>query len=164
MWPTVTAHCSRSSLFYKSFARLNLPLVFSTIRGRRRLPGNDRRAHNGFMFHFPFKLSSSVRQMNFQASETQRAPAPGPRGDTSRTCFHIHFGFWWDFVTKHKQINRLSDRSKQAAGEERHKHNTSALLCLTTRLWRRSGSMARNDLVTFIDLLFTQGWQNRQDS
>lgn len=38
------------------------------------LPGNDCRAHNNsFMFHFPSKLSSSVRQMNFQVAESSES-------------------------------------------------------------------------------------------
>ena len=184
MWPTVTAHRSYSYLFYKSFARvrLNLPLVFSTIRGRRQLPGNDCRAHNSFMFHFPSKLSSSVWQMNFQVAETlqqqqQQQQQSAALGDTSA---HVSYSCWLlvSFPDKTK-TNKHSVRQeqKQPAGEERHKHTEGRrdrdklfvfcflfLFCLKMRMLPGSGSMAKNGLITFIDLLFTHGWQNRQDS
>lgn len=179
MWPTVTAHRSYSSLLYKSFARvrLYLPLVFSTIRGRRQLPGNDCRAHNSFMFHFPSKLSSSVWQMNFQVAESLRAAAAAAaaRGPPGTPMQMFSYSFWLlvsfpDKTKTHKHPVR--QEAKQLAGEEWHKDAERQksfvfswfLFCLKMRMWLGSGSMAKNDLITFIDLLFTHGWQNRQDS
>lgn len=128
MWPTVTAHCSYPSLLYKSFAgvRFNLPLVFSTIRGRRQLPGNDCLTHNRFMFHFPSKLSSAVRQINFLVAETLRAASVcGPPG-TPMQMFSYSFWLLVSFSDKTKTNEHpVRQEAKQLTGEEWHKDTES---------------------------------------
>ena len=97
-------YCSSYSfLFDKSFAlaRFNLPLVFSTIRGRRQLPGNDCRVRNSFMFHFPFKLSSSCVANEFSGrcnSESGTWPPPG----TPMQMFSYSFWLLVSFSDKTK--------------------------------------------------------------
>lgn len=186
MWPTVTAHCSDSSLFYSNRLPVYASIChssFSTIRGSQQLPANDCRAHNSFMFHFPSKLSSSAWQMNFQVAETLRAAALGPPG-TPMQMFSCSFWLLVSFPDKTKTNKHpVRQEAKQLAEAEWHKdtergrardRSTPSFFFFflivdfhSASKWEcglGSGSMAKNDLITFIDLLFTHGWQNRQDS
>lgn len=52
---------------------------------------------------------------------------------------------------------KQSERGREKEGGGGRKTVVDFPFCFKMRMWPGSGSMARNDLITFIDLLFTHG-------
>lgn len=110
------AHCSCSSLFYSNRLAVYASIChssFSTVRGCRQLPIrlSEHIIASCSIFHPNcHRLRGKWIFRSLKLCERQHSAL---RGHLCR-CFHIHFGFWWAFLTKQKQINTLLDRRQNS--------------------------------------------------